>query len=510
MVSDALPRLAKNGVDFANFWLGYSAKGNAFSMIEHTGDNPDNLQLNSPWYVYYMFQKYFGEQMVETQTTDKEKMSIWAAKDPAQPGKLMVWVTNFTPNSINADVALQNYVAGSAEVYELLPDSTLPGLTGNGDIAVYSNLNGKKIDAYNVSGSIAQIQPKTQTIEAGGFNRTFPAYSITAVVLTGQGGPIATLTPTPTLAPGQPTFTPTPSPTQGPQPTVAPTNTPVPNATFTTSATVNPSPVTRGQSFTVTASVLSNTSRSVLVDVEIYRKDDSQTKYHQQVYDNQALTAGQTKTYTMNVTLPSTVPTGEYVVKIGIFNTGWGGLLDWNNEAAAFTVQLASGQPTSTPGPTSPPTGIPTSGPTATAVPTATRTPTPTTAVPTATRTPTPVPTTVPSSTSAPTATIAVNSPTAGPSPTRIPNLTTNPSATPFPTISRRWVPQSGTPAACPRKPEGDANCDGFVNLIDHEIFRAEYLGEFIGEGILQADFNGDGKVSLVDVQIWTQTFLKQ
>lgn len=510
MVSDALPRLAKNGVDFANFWLGYSAKGNAFSMIEHTGDNPDNLQLNSPWYVYYMFQKYFGEQMVETQTTDKEKMSVWAAKDPAQPGKLMVWVTNFTPNSINADVALQNYVAGSAEVYELLPDSTLPGLTGNGDIAVYSNLNGKKIDAYNVAGSIAQIQPKTQTIEAGGLNRTFPAYSITAFVLTGQGGPVATLTPTPSLAPGQPTFTPTPTPTQGPQPTVAPTNTPVPNAAFTTSATVNPSPVTRGQSFTVTASVLSNTSRSVLVDVEIYRKDDSQTKYYQQVYDNQALTAGQTKTYTMNVTLPATVPTGEYVVKIGIFNTGWGGLLDWNNEAAAFNVQLASGQPTSTPGPTSPPTGIPTSGPTATAVPTATRTPTPTIVVPSATRTPTPVPTTVPSSTSAPTATIAVNSPTAGPSPTRIPNLTANPSASPFPTISRRWVPQSGTPAACPRKPEGDANCDGFVNLIDHEIFRAEYLGEFIGEGILQADFNGDGKVSLVDVQIWTQTFLNQ
>lgn len=324
MLSDALPRLAVNGVDFVNFWLGFSQKGNSFAMIQHDEYNFStgqlvNVRLNSPWYVYYMFQKYFGEQMVATQTTDKEKMSIWAAKDPAQPGKLMVWVTNFTPNPINADVALQNYIASSAEVYELLPDSPLPGLNGNGDIDVYSNLNGKKIDAYNVAGSIAQIQPKKQTIEAGGLNRTFPAYSITAFVLTGEGRPIATLTPTPT-----------------------------------------------------------------------------------------------------------------------------------------------------------------------------------------------PVLTTVPSSTGAPTATIAVHSPTAGPSPTRISNLTSGPSATPFPTISRKWVSQSDTPAACPRRPEGDANCDGFVNLIDHEIFRAEYLGEFIGEGILQADFNSDGKVSLVDVQIWVQTFLNQ
>lgn len=250
MVSDALPRLAMNGVDFANFWLGFSQKGSSFAMIQHDEYNFSteklvNVRLNSPWYVYYMFQKYFGEDMVATTVSDKEKMSVWAAKDPSQPGKLMVWVTNFTSNPISADLELQNFVAGSGEAYELLPDSPLPGLNENGDVDIYSNINGRKIDIYSLQSSIDAIQSKPVIVNNGGFNRVYPAYSVTAIILDSQGTPLPSFTPTPTLVPGAsgvPTYT--PGPTSPPQVTVtfAPQQTPFLTPTLAPQGSVTPTP----------------------------------------------------------------------------------------------------------------------------------------------------------------------------------------------------------------------------------------------------------------------------
>ena len=53
---------------------------------------------------------------------------------------------------------------------------------------------------------------------------------------------------------------------------------------------------------------------------------------------------------------------------------------------------------------------------------------------------------------------------------------------------------------ACPRKPEGDANCDGHIDLVDYELWRRENFGEVTTK---IADFNGDGVVDMVDFNIW-------
>jgi hypothetical protein len=53
---------------------------------------------------------------------------------------------------------------------------------------------------------------------------------------------------------------------------------------------------------------------------------------------------------------------------------------------------------------------------------------------------------------------------------------------------------------ACPRKPEGDANCDGHIDLVDYELWRRENFGEVKTK---TADFNGDGVVNMVDYNIW-------
>lgn len=56
----------------------------------------------------------------------------------------------------------------------------------------------------------------------------------------------------------------------------------------------------------------------------------------------------------------------------------------------------------------------------------------------------------------------------------------------------------------CALKVKGDANCDETIDLIDFEILRGEFLDQNI---TARADFNGDGTVSLLDVQIWTVNF---
>jgi hypothetical protein len=95
--------------------------------------------------------------------------------------------------------------------------------------------------------------------------------------------------------------------------------------------------------------------------------------------------------------------------------------------------------------------------------------------------------------------------PTPAPDTTIVPTVDPEPSTTP---VSPSTNPGSPTPN-CPKKPKGDANCDGKVNLADLDIWRAEFLGESTGT---LADFDnsaGNGRgTSLTDLQIWTETFL--
>jgi hypothetical protein len=82
--------------------------------------------------------------------------------------------------------------------------------------------------------------------------------------------------------------------------------------------------------------VRSNTAVNLLVDVEVY--GPTGTRVCQQFFDGQALTAGQTRSYTVTCTVPAGAPTGSYTIKLGLFTPGWGRLLDWNNGAGQFTV----------------------------------------------------------------------------------------------------------------------------------------------------------------------------
>jgi hypothetical protein len=86
----------------------------------------------------------------------------------------------------------------------------------------------------------------------------------------------------------------------------------------------------------ISASVASATASSALIDVEVY--DSSGALVLQNFWDQQAFSAGQTRTYTASWSVPQSARTGTYTVKIGIFSPGWGTLYNWNNQASVFSV----------------------------------------------------------------------------------------------------------------------------------------------------------------------------
>jgi len=93
-----------------------------------------------------------------------------------------------------------------------------------------------------------------------------------------------------------------------------------------------------------------------------------------------------------------------------------------------------------------------------------------------------------------PTLPTATGIPTSTPTPTA--TITPRPTSTPIPTV----IP-------CARKTEGDADCNGRIDIIDFEIWRRELLGV---DTTLKADFDGIGGVTILDFEIWRRGFLSQ
>jgi hypothetical protein len=77
---------------------------------------------------------------------------------------------------------------------------------------------------------------------------------------------------------------------------------------------------------------------------------------------------------------------------------------------------------------------------------------------------------------------------------------TTRPSSTPVPTTGS----PSFAPANCPLQPYGDATCNGVVDSDDQIAWRNVYL-KLPFNTRFNPDFNHDGKVTLIDLEIWVR-----
>jgi hypothetical protein len=156
---------------------------------------------------------------------------------------------------------------------------------------------------------------------------------------------------------------------------------PVTGGGFTSNATAAPSPVGRGATVTISIPVTASTTRTALVDVEVY--DGAGRKAFQTYWDAQSFTAGVARTFRATWPVPANQATGSYRVDVGVFRPGWGELYHWNRAATTLTVSTTSATTTTTRPPST--TAAPT---TTTRPPTTTTTtikPTTTTAKPTTT-----------------------------------------------------------------------------------------------------------------------------
>jgi len=97
----------------------------------------------------------------------------------------------------------------------------------------------------------------------------------------------------------------------------------------------------------------------------------------------------------------------------------------------------------------------------------------------------------------------------------RSPTVTVKPINTISPTITvtvtktpTRVATKTPTPniGLCINKNQGDANCDGVVNIMDFGIWKSEFI---VKQG-KEADFNRDGEVSIVDFALWKKGFLSK
>ncbi len=67
---------------------------------------------------------------------------------------------------------------------------------------------------------------------------------------------------------------------------------------------------------------------------------------------------------------------------------------------------------------------------------------------------------------------------------------------------------KTGGGGGCLKKSTGDANCDGQVDISDYATWRSEYVvgpgDDRDGDGkVIDADFSGDGKSTIIDFEIW-------
>jgi hypothetical protein len=281
--------------------------------------------------------------------------------------------------------------------------------------------------------------------------------------------PTATLTPIPPT----PTFTSTPTPVP-PTPTNTSIATPVPPTPTNTSI------ATPGQ----TPMAPSN-PRATVIDstrIRLDWNDNANNEAGFAIYDGNVQGAS-LGANTTSYTVTGLAPGSYHCYHLYAFNVY--GNSNWTDWACASTPQL---------------TATPTNTPISTATNTSTATPT-NTPVPTITNTPAP-PT--------PTFTLVPPTPTFTSTPTLVPPTPTNtaiPTSTLIPTATRTPVPTNTptntptyTPIPCPRKAEGDADCNGHIDLVDYEIWRKEYFHEL---NTKTADFNGDGVVDMIDYNIW-------
>jgi hypothetical protein len=113
-----------------------------------------------------------------------------------------------------------------------------------------------------------------------------------------------------------------------------------------TTSSTTPASATRGKTITLSTAVQASVySPNMIVDLEVY--NPAGTKVAQTFYQSQTFGAGQNAHYNWKYAVPATAATGNYTLKVGVFNSAWS-LVYWDNTAVTFPVSATGGTGTGT------------------------------------------------------------------------------------------------------------------------------------------------------------------
>lgn len=205
-MTDVIGRLAYNGLDYSTWYEGYGTQG--YSIVyPNDGDSPSTLFLRPSYYGFFLYAKYFGNQMVQSTTFDPTKVSIWASKDTNDPSALKLIVTNLTNAAITSPITISGFTPKSGSAYVMKSANPTDMSANSNKDSAGTTINNIKLNAMNIATSANTIQPTTVSISGSTINHTFPAYSATALVLQSNDGgttstPVQTNTPTLARKPG--------------------------------------------------------------------------------------------------------------------------------------------------------------------------------------------------------------------------------------------------------------------------------------------------------------------
>jgi len=101
-------------------------------------------------------------------------------------------------------------------------------------------------------------------------------------------------------------------------------------------ATVDPLDASTGQDVTFRQDVSVSTDATLLIDFELY--DSQGQKVWQTWHDDQSLHPGAILSDAAVMTVPDTLPPGQYTFKSGIFPAGWGTNYAWNDHGGAWAI----------------------------------------------------------------------------------------------------------------------------------------------------------------------------
>lgn len=199
--SDVLGRLAYNGLDFVTWYEGYGGQG--YSTVYPDNPTPPvQLFVRPSYYAFYMYNKYFGDQMVQSSSFDNSQISIWASTDSKDPGKLKLRITNISANPITVPINLTGFNASTGAVYTLQSTNPTDTTASSNTANASTSINGVKLNGNNVAQSAAAIQPVSINVNGSSFTHTFPAYTTTAIVLNpASASPLPSSSPSPSATP---------------------------------------------------------------------------------------------------------------------------------------------------------------------------------------------------------------------------------------------------------------------------------------------------------------------